>query len=754
MVTFQHVPAAIPSAIAAAVSAILVAIAIRRRKSPLAAPFVAMMAGETLWALSSALEPAIAEIAIKRICIDVRILGTLVALLGLVAFVVRHAGWNLHQTIRAIAALGLPAVAVLVIACTDPLHHLYFRELVNERIGDAWYARRTFGPALWANVVYSYTLAAVAVAILVNSVARSDGNHRVQALVMLSGVLIPWTAEILDRASLLPFVPVDVVAPTFALTGLSLLPALFRYQLLDLPPVAWAAVVERMEDPVVLFDSRYQIVAANPAAGHLIEARCHPSVGAKPKLAFAHWGGLAEWLTAANGHERSTVLAGPDSAQTTIFDARISPLGDEGEPSGWVLVLRDITRRENAERERSRMLAERAARAEAEAASQAKDRFLAALSHELRTPLTPILATVTAMLDSLATHDVDYGALEMIRRNVALETRLIDDLLDMTRIRSGKLRLDPELIDAHEVIHHVVEICGDDMRASRIDLRLDLAARHHGLNADPTRMRQALWNIVKNAVKFTPAGGTVVIRTRDQTPDVSDPETSRLLIEIADTGIGIEPEAIPRIFEMFHQEDASAPRRSAGLGLGLMIARSIIERHGGNIHASSPGRNRGATFQITVPSIAPPEVHDDPTLPLPPHILIPDQALSILIVDDNIDTLRYLSEFLTRRGNRVYTAESVRSAHRIASEVSLDVIVSDIDLPDGSGLDLMATIHATQGTPGIALSGYGSSDDIALSRSAGFAEYLVKPVDFQVLEQAIHRVVESQRKDRPAPANR
>src|SRR5262249_45042104 len=216
-------------------------------------------------------------------------------------------------------------------------------------------------------------------------------------------------------------------------------------------------------------------------------------------------------------------------------------------------------------------------------------------------PRTP--ATGTAMPDAPATPGPFRSLLGMIRRNVALEARLIDDLLDLTRIRHDKLRLERAIIDAHELVHQVVEICGVDLRSARLELTLDLAARRHHVDADPVRLQQVLWNLIKNAIKFTQAGGMVTVRSRDEDGRPLGAAGTELILEISDTGIGIEPDRLPRIFEMFEQGGSSSAARSEGLGLGLMISRSIVEQHGGRLTGSSGGKGLGATFTVELPAV-------------------------------------------------------------------------------------------------------------------------------------------------------
>ena len=373
------------------------------------------------------------------------------------------------------------------------------------------------------------------------------------------------------------------------------------------------------------------------------------------------------------------------------------------------------------------------AREEAEAANHAKDQFLAVLSHELRTPLTPVLAEVSAMLDDPSTPESVRPVLEMTRRNVELEARLIDDLLDLNRIVQGKLRLDRKVVDAHALILEALEICKAGIGSARLRVDVDLAATRHHVEGDAARLHQVAWNLIKNAVKFTPFGGSIAVKSRD--------DGGSLVLEVSDTGVGIEAEVLPRIFDAFEQGDHSVTRRFGGLGLGLAIGRNLAEAHGGQLTASSPGIDQGATFTLQLPAVDPPGrpgvVAQPPTIP---DDLVP---LRILFVEDNPDTLRIMGRLLANKGHAVTPADSVRAGLEAAEGQEFDLLISDLGLPDGSGLDLMRALLASRADPipGIALSGYGMDDDLRRSREAGFVEHLIKPIDFLALEAAIGRVV-------------
>jgi signal transduction histidine kinase/ActR/RegA family two-component response regulator len=490
---------------------------------------------------------------------------------------------------------------------------------------------------------------------------------------------------------------------------------------------------------VIVLDRLARIVDLNKAARGLLDRPDDDVLGEAAALAFQRWRRLAEEFE--DLAERSIELAGPDAVEGSVFDLRISSLGGGDQLVGWVLVLRDVTERRRAEQERERLTV-------AEASSRAKDRFLAILSHELRTPLTPVLAVVSAMLDG---NDVPSirPTLEMIRRNVELEARLIDDLLDVTRIGRGTLRLVPRTVDAHDVVRQAVEICRGEFEESRITLKLELSASDHLVEADPARLQQIVWNLLKNATKFTLPGGAITVRSGVEAGPRPD-DRPRLVIEVADTGIGIEAEDLSRIFEAFEQGSIS-PRHRTGLGLGLAISRSLAEAHGGRLMAVSPGLGQGSTFVLELPTVKRPAAAK-PRSELPGPSVPPSQALRILLVEDNKDTRNYMALVLEARGHRVTTAERLSKALQTAAEHGFDLIVSDIELPDGTGLELMRQL-SWRGLPAIALSGYGSEEDVRESQEAGFALHLTKPVEISKLEEAIRQVVQAQGA-RPVPLMR
>ncbi|HVJ58107.1 MAG TPA: response regulator [Terrimicrobiaceae bacterium] len=377
--------------------------------------------------------------------------------------------------------------------------------------------------------------------------------------------------------------------------------------------------------------------------------------------------------------------------------------------------------------ERMRRIQAEAAMAEAEAANEAKDRFLAMLSHELRTPLTPILYAVSLLERDQTCPANIREALTTIRRNVGVEVRLIDDLLDLARIRSGKLTLQIESVDAHDILREAITICIGNVERRAARIVQAFRATNVRLEADPARVRQIFWNLLSNAVKFTPPEGTIYVRTKDFKDE--------LQVEVTDTGPGIEPAKLDSVFDAFEQV---LPESSAGLGLGLAICRALVELHGGSIKAESLGPGTGASFIVRLPIRSGGEMPRLAGITTAPGL----GTIRVLVVDDHQDTTESLRLLLNREGHEVCVAGSVAQALELAETFEFDVLISDIGLPDGSGTHLLESLNRRKRRlmRAIAMSGFGMEQDRERSLTAGFAEHLTKPVEFADLQRAITKV--------------
>jgi signal transduction histidine kinase len=402
----------------------------------------------------------------------------------------------------------------------------------------------------------------------------------------------------------------------------------------------------------------------------------------------------------------------------------VSPIKDSaGNVIGASKIARDITDRKRAE-ERLR-----AAKNAAEEASKAKDDFLAVLSHELRTPLTPALVAASYLAEHADLAPQFREEVTTIWRNVQLEARLIDDLLDITRITRGKIELRREAVDAHRLLRNALQIVHNDMIEKQLELVTDLRANNHHVWADPVRIQQVFWNLMTNAVKFTPKAGRITTRSWN--------EEGRFGFEITDTGIGIEAEQQDRIFKAFEQGERSITRQFGGLGLGLTISKTLVDLHGGTLSVQSQGKNLGAKFRVMLDVVAAPVATSTTSSN---GDVGTERSLNILVVDDDADTRRILSRLLSKCGYEVAAVDCVQGALKLLEKDHFDTLISDISLPDSSGYELVREVKQRQWVTSIALSGFGTEEDVRRTVEAGFDHHLTKPVNFQDLRSLLRKI--------------
>ncbi len=434
----------------------------------------------------------------------------------------------------------------------------------------------------------------------------------------------------------------------------------------------------------------------------------------------------------------------------------ISPIPDSsGKIIGAAKIAHDITARRRAERElqaREVQLAklaaerelflesERAARSAAERLSHMKDEFLATLSHELRTPLNAILGWATLLRERKAKpEDFDRG-LEAIERNVRVQVQIVNDLLDMSRIISGKVHLEVQPLYLHEVINNAIESVRQSATAKNIRLQPMLDSRIGLVRGDPARLQQVLWNLLSNAIKFTPKGGRMQV--------VLERVGSHADISVEDNGIGIRPDFLPHVFDRFRQADPSTTRRYGGLGLGLSIVKNLVELHGGSVRVKSAGENQGSTFTVSLP-ISPVRAEErEPVMSSPSAdaldtIELPRlDNIRVLVIDDEADGRTLIARILEGRGAQPMSASSAKQAIEILSREHFDVLLSDIGMPDVDGFELIRQVRRldqarTGPLPAIAITAYARPEDRQRSLLAGFHMHLSKPIEARELVASI-----------------
>ncbi len=483
--------------------------------------------------------------------------------------------------------------------------------------------------------------------------------------------------------------------------------------------------VERMQEGAVTVSAGGWILYCNQFFADLIRMPLERVISSEimEHLAVETW----EKLTALFGgaekvvkHETSLLRADGSHLPIQLTASRL-PMDDQ---DVICLVITDLT-------EQKKQAELRLAKELAEKANLAKDDFLAALSHELRTPLTPVLMATAALEQSTALPESLQESVTMIRRNVELEARLIDDLLDLTRIARGKMLLQMKEMDFHVTVHRAVETCAAAMTSKTLDVSVSLQATNFQAGGDAVRLQQAMWNLIRNAVKFTKKKGSIAIRT-------SNPASGTIRFEVEDDGVGFDPSSADKLFQAFEQGGRHVTRRFGGLGLGLAITRSIIEAHGGTVSAASRGVGQGAKFTLEIP-LHPSQVNTEMAAEPPAQPTGEFSAKRILLVEDHDDTRKNLEILLQRSAYLVKSAANAGEALKLAETNEFDLVISDVGLPDESGLALMKKLKTAHNLRGIGLSGYGMEGDIARGRAAGFLQYLTKPVRFEQLREAIER---------------
>jgi PAS domain S-box-containing protein len=425
-----------------------------------------------------------------------------------------------------------------------------------------------------------------------------------------------------------------------------------------------------------------------------------------------------------------------DGQYRWVLENGVPRFGGGGQFEGFIGSAIDITERKEAEHEREELLAsERYARSEADRLGRIKDEFLATLSHELRTPLSAILGWSSLLRGRTPKPEELAKGLETIDRNARVQARIIDDLLDMSRIVSGKVRLEVQRVDLSAVIEAALETVRPAARAKEIRMHSVLDSPAGPVTGDANRLQQVVWNLLSNAIKFTPRGGRLQV--------VLERVGSHAEIHVSDTGQGIKPEFLPHVFDRFRQADASTTRRHGGLGLGLSIVKHLVELHGGSVRASSPGEGQGATFSVTLPLSI---VHPDETRGARAHspllrtaaTLDSDVAsiegVKVLIVDDEPDARDFLERLLADRKAEVLLASDAQEGFRLLKSRRPDVVVSDIGMPDEDGYDFIRrvrSLRAEEGgrTPAIALTAYARVEDRTRSLIAGYQMHVAKPVE-------------------------
>jgi PAS domain S-box-containing protein len=505
-----------------------------------------------------------------------------------------------------------------------------------------------------------------------------------------------------------------------------------EHQLDEITARHLAKVVESSDDAIVSKDLSSIITSWNPAAERMFGYSAGEAIGKSIRMIIpADLQGeedvvLGKIRAGDKVDHYETIRQRKDGTLINV-SLTVSPIRDaNGTVVGASKIARNVTDRVKMEQENARLYAE------AQEANRIKDDFLAVLSHELRTPLNAIVGYSRLMRGNMLPADQVSRAIETLERNARWLTQIVDDVLDISRIVSGKVRLDVQTVEPAVVLDNAVATIQPSADAKGVRVQALLDPRVGPISGDPARLQQVMWNLLSNAVKFTPKGGRVQVRL--------ERVNSHIEIVVSDTGVGIDRAFLPYVFDRFRQADSGSTRRSGGLGLGLSIVKHLVEMHGGTIHADSPGEDQGSTFTVRLPMMI---VHKSAAQSREHPLADRRNALQeladlsgvrVLAVDDDVDALGLLKDVLESAGAEVATASSAAETLKTIATFKPDVLVADIGMPDVDGFELIRRVRALddpklRDVPAAALTAFARSEDRTKALQSGFEMHLGKPVD-------------------------
>ena len=722
-------PFAVPLFIAAALTTALAFSAWRRRDAAAARPFMALMLAVAWWSLTYALEFLSVSPEQKMIWAKASYVGITLTPVSWLALALQYTGRGHWLRPRTLALLFIEPVVVVLLVWTTERHGLIWSRTWWVTYGAINALSHSYGLGFWIHAAYAYILLVAGTFLIARAFVRAPRFYRGQAATLLLGASFPWIANILYLGGFFPWPFLDPTPFAFTLAGLVIGWGLFRFRLLDVTPVAHAAIIRNMEDGVVVLDRGGHVVDVNPAALRLLGKTASDLIGRPCPDAFAGHPQLVRLCESPAERFAETTFETTDDKR--LYSLRVSPLYDrKARLRGRLLVFHDIT----ALKETERVLKE--AKIAAETANRAKSEFLATMSHELRTPLNAIIGMTSLLLDGpLNEEQREYA--ETIRISADALLALINDILDLSKIEAGKMELEAQPFDLRRCVESALDLVSPKAAEKGLELIYDMDADvPAAIFGDATRLRQVLVNLLYNGVKFTEQGEVSVFV---EAQPLDDDDLYELHFAVRDTGMGIAPDQIDHIFEAFGQADEFMTRRHGGAGLGLTICKRLVEMMGGRIWVESE-MGKGSTFHFTIRARRA-ELAEQPVEPLAQPQL---EGRYVLIVDDNATNRRILARQLQSWGVLHRSAASAAQALAWIQEGELfDAALLDLHMPRMDGLSLakeMRKLPAGRDLPLILLTsvtGYAGK-----AEKLGFAAYLTKPVKpaqlLEALKKALH----------------
>ena len=707
----------------------------RRRALPEAVPFTVLMGGIAGWTLLSLVEKSLLLYEPRRIIstlVYVFIVTTPGAWLAFAVCFARLArGW----VKRAWPLLVVEPVLVVGLAFTDSYHGL-FRAATRMRTDGPYVVMAvSYGPLFWIHAAYTYFLFAAGAG-LVGWGAWRRRWPAGRLAVLLAGMLVPALGNVAYVFRLQPERFGDLTPVYFVVSGLAAAWMLFHVRILDIHPIARSFILDCLHDPVFVLDKRHRLLDLNRAAESLLTA---PPPRGKAPLATV-FPELDPLLGPHAPAELTTESSLRGDGKERFWEVNVRQIVDHQVVLGILVRLSDITDRKRAAEERAELLArEHAARAEAERLlalahqeGRRKDHFLAVLGHELRTPLATLSNALSVMQRPERNDPAAEQALGRMERQVQQLVRLVDDILDVSRAVRNRMQLRREALDLAWVVARAVETTQPFIDAQRHELTVDFP-EPLWVEGDPVRLAQVVANLLRNAAKYTEPGGRIQLTAAR--------EGAEAVLRVRDNGIGITPEALPHIFDLFVQADEARARSQGGLGIGLTLVQRLTEMHGGTVEAFSPGPGQGSEFVVRLPTLGRVRAHG-PDRASTKELAAPASPprRRILVVDDNADSAETLALLLRMEGHEVRVAFDGPTALAAVQVDPPEVVLTDIGMPGMDGYELAERLRKMTGLENlsiVALTGWGGEDDRRRARQAGFDHHLMKPADPEALRRVL-----------------
>jgi signal transduction histidine kinase len=713
---WQSTPFILPLLLSGLLCGWVAYVAWRRRAVPGAGPFVVLMAALSGWALVNLVEKSLVNYDLRR-AVSLLVYIFIVTVPGAwLVFAARFAREEKWLPRRLVPLLFVEPALVLALAFTNPYHGLVHAHTEMVRDGPYVHMAITHGPVFYVNAGYNYVLFAAGAALILMGITRQPGWTYVRLAVLLGAMLVPVLGNIAYVLRLQPPRLTDLTPVYFAVAGMASAWLLFRVRIFDVLPIARDFVLDCLSDAVFVLDNRARILDANLAARALVSE--------PERLRKVH---LAEVLP-----ELGQYLPGQPGAKDNVgeiqlaqagaerfWDMHVLPLIDHEVTIGTLVRLTDVTERKRAEvalKHQAEQLKE---------SDRRKDEFLAILSHELRNPLAPILTALKVLKLSQEPDPGAESARQVMERQVRQLARLVDDLLDVSRIRSGKIQLRKEPVQLTAVMAQAIDTSQALLQARKHRLAVSLPPAPVWLQADPNRLAQVFSNLLDNAAKYTEEHGQIWL-----TAEAHDYEA---VVRVRDTGIGMSAEMLTRAFELFAQGDQSLDRSQGGLGIGLTLVRSIVQMHRGYVQALSQGPGKGTEFVVRLPTLR--ESPASCEAPRDDGGRLPHRR--ILVVDDNVDAANCLAMYLGLSGHEVRAEYDGQAALAAARVYRPEVVLLDIGMPNMNGYEVARRLRQElepEKVLLVALTGYGQDEDRRRSREATIDHHMVKPVDPEALQ--------------------